>query len=137
MQRAAVVVVSAALTLTALPGLSGTAAAEPDYGQVLNILPPGQSGTITATDLAKVLAGDPQGRVARDGKNAPPNFADQLEMYDALNTVDPKSLTEDDLTTFYKPSTFDVPADQSLQRGQVGGPDVVGAGCGVGGDDQG
>ncbi len=115
MRRAAVAVVSAALTLTVLPGVTGTAVAEPDYGRVLNILPPGQSGTITATDLAKVLAGDPQGRVARDGQNAPPNFADQLEMYDALNTVDPRSLTERDLARFYKPSTFDVPADQVLR----------------------
>ena len=111
--RAAVAVVSAAVTFAALPGLSGPAsAAEPDYGTVLNILPPGQSGTITATDFAKVLAGDPQGRVARDGHNAPPNFADQLEMYDALNTVDPGSIGEGDLSRFYKPATFDVPADQ-------------------------
>ena len=56
---------------------------------MLNILPPGQSGTVTATDAAKVVAGDPQGRVAIDGKNAPRNFANQLEMYDALNTVAP------------------------------------------------
>jgi acyl-homoserine lactone acylase PvdQ len=114
--RAAVAVVSAAVTLAALPGLPGPAsAAEPNYGRVLNILPPGQSGTITATDFAKVLAGDPQGRVARDGQSAPPNFADQLEMYDALNKVDPRSLTEADLTHFYKPSTFDVPAGQVLR----------------------
>jgi acyl-homoserine lactone acylase PvdQ len=53
--------------------------------------------------------------VARDGQNAPPNFADQLEMYDALNTADPSSLRESDLTRYYKPSTFDVPADQVLR----------------------
>ena len=57
--------------------------------------------------MAKVLAGDPQGRVARDGQNAPPNFADQLEMYDALNTVDPRSLTEraSPASTSRRPST--------------------------------
>jgi acyl-homoserine lactone acylase PvdQ len=115
-QRAAVVVVSAALTLAVLPGLPGTAsAAEPDYGEVLNLLAPGQSGTVTATGVAKVVAGDPQGRVARDGQNAPRNFANQLEMYDALNTVDPRSIGEGDLSRFYKPATFDVPADQALR----------------------
>jgi hypothetical protein len=119
LRRAAVAAVaagSAALLLAALPGLPGTAsavtAADPDYGQVLDILPPGQSGTITATDLATVVAGDPQHRVAVDGKNAPPHFTDQLEMYDALNTVEPASLREADLSRFYKPSTFDVPPGQ-------------------------
>jgi len=62
-----------------------------------------------------VAAGDPQGRVAIDGKNAPSNFAIQLEMYDALNTVAPGSLKEGDLTKYYKPATFDVPADQVLR----------------------
>ena len=72
MPRAAVVVLSTALALAALPALpSGANAAEPGYGEVLNILPPGQSGTVTAADAAKVAAGDPQGRVAIDGKNAP------------------------------------------------------------------
>ena len=51
MPRAAVVVLSTALALAALPGLPISAnAAEPGYGEVLNILPPGQSGTITARD---------------------------------------------------------------------------------------
>ncbi len=116
MPRAAVVALSTALALSALPALpSGANAAEPGYGEVLNILPPGQSGTVTATDVAKVVAGDPQGRVAIDGKNAPPNFANQLEMYDALNTVAPGSLKEGDLTKYYKPATFEVPADQVLR----------------------
>ena len=119
MRRVAVATVSVALALAVLPGLPGrpgpARAAEPDYGEVLDILPPGQSGTVTATDLAKVVAGDPQSRVARDGQNAPRNFADQLEMYDALNTVAPGSLTDADLTKYYKPSTFDVPADQVLR----------------------
>ena len=48
---AAVAVVTTALVLSALPGLAPAAsAAEPAYGEVLNILPPGQSGTITAAD---------------------------------------------------------------------------------------
>ncbi len=86
---------------------------------MLNILPPGQSGTVTATDVAKVVAGDPQGRVAIEGRNAPSNFADQLEMYDALNTVAPGSLKAGDLTKYYKPATFDVPA-RHVTAGLVG-----------------
>lgn len=97
----------------ALALLSPPAAARPDVGpQVWNILPPGQSGSIDAAELAGVLAGDPAGRVAVDGRNAPPNFADQLERYDAANTVDPDSITEADLDTYYKRSAFEVaPAD--------------------------
>jgi acyl-homoserine lactone acylase PvdQ len=105
-----------ALVLALLPAVPTTAgAAEPDYGEVLDILPPGQSGTVTAADAAKVAATDPQHRVAVDGQNAPPHFADQLEMYDALNTVDPAALRESDLSRFYKPATFDVPAGQVLR----------------------
>ncbi len=113
----AVCCAAGALVLGLLPGgpagAAGTVAAEePGFGEVLNVLPPGQSGTITAADAAIVVAGDPQGRVARDGQNAPPNFADQLEMYDAINTVEPASIGEGDLARFYKPSTFEVPAGQ-------------------------
>src|SRR5690348_15354101 len=75
------------------------------YGTLWNILPPGQSGTITATGLLQVLAGDPN-RVAVDGTNAPPNFADQLEMYDALNRRDPASITSADIGTYYKRNDF-------------------------------
>ena len=73
-----------------------------EYPGVRNILPPGQSGSINAADAAQVTAGDPQGRVAVDGKNAPPNFADQLEMYDALNHADLGGLTDGQLSSFYK-----------------------------------
>ncbi|HET9944089.1 MAG TPA: penicillin acylase family protein, partial [Actinomycetes bacterium] len=107
---------SLAVSGSLLAPAGATGAAEPDFGDVLNILPPGQSGTVTATDAAKVAATDPQGRVAVDGSNAPRNFADQLEMYDALNTVQPGSLGESDLTSYYKPATFEVPDDQVLRR---------------------
>jgi hypothetical protein len=105
------IVCAALVAAVAQLGQSTASAVAPtDYGTVLNILPPGQSGTITAADAAKVIAGDPQGRVAVDGVNAPPNFADQLEMYDRLNTVDPSKISETDLTRYYKPATFDLPA---------------------------
>ncbi|MGI8888427.1 MAG: hypothetical protein ACR2GB_05580 [Nocardioidaceae bacterium] len=34
-----------------------------------------------------MTAGDPENRIAVDGENAPENFADQLELYDAINRV--------------------------------------------------
>jgi acyl-homoserine lactone acylase PvdQ len=90
--------------------------AEPGAGpQVWNILPPGQAGTVDAAELARVLATDPVGRVAVDGRNAPPHFADQVERYDALNTVDPASLTEADLDTYYKPAGVDVPPGEAAR----------------------
>jgi Penicillin amidase len=80
--------------------------------EVWNVLPPGQSGTVNAVELARVLARDPVGRVAVEGRNAPLHFADQLERYDALNTVDPASLSENDLDTYYKRADLDVAPDE-------------------------
>src|SRR5919198_908776 len=104
----------AAVMATVAPTAPGQAGAPGDpgparYGRVLDVMPPGQSGTVTTADLVKVVAGDPTGRTARDGKNAPDNFADQLEMYDALNTVRPSSLTGADLDAYYKDSSDFVP----------------------------
>jgi acyl-homoserine lactone acylase PvdQ len=105
-RRLATVLVTSAV---AVAGLSAPAVAVPggggaagEYPGVRNILPPGQSGSINAADAAQVTAGDPQGRVAVDGKNAPANFANQLEMYDALNHADLGSLTDGQLSSFYK-----------------------------------
>jgi acyl-homoserine lactone acylase PvdQ len=114
----AVLVLSGSAVLAATvsgPSAAGASTSDP-YGEVRNILPPGQSGTITATDLVQVLAGDPQGRVAVDGENAPENFADQLEMYDAINTVAPSSMSTDDLDRYYKDADF-VP-DQVVRSAQ-------------------
>ena len=87
-----------------------------------NILPPGQSGSVNATELPVVLAGDPGGRIAVDGRNSPPHFADQLERYDAFNTVDPATVTAADLDRFYKRSTLEVaPAEVvRVERPKVG-----------------
>jgi acyl-homoserine lactone acylase PvdQ len=109
------VILTAAATAVVAPTATGRASAPadpgpPPYGRVLSILPPGQSGTITALDLLQVIAGDPLGRVAVDGRNAPENFADQLEMYDALNTVDPGSLAGADLDAYYKDASAFEPA---------------------------
>ncbi len=123
---------SSASTVAAARGAN---AADP-YGRVWNILPPGQSGTITASDLAKVTAGDPEHRIAVDGENAPDNFADQLEMYDALNKVRPHRLKTSDLATYYKRANFTpgrVVAQESPRPGvdiawdQFGVPYVTGS----------
>ncbi|WP_460938482.1 penicillin acylase family protein [Phycicoccus ginsengisoli] len=95
---------TAALVVVAL-GTPAQAAGPDGYGSLWNILPPGQSGTVTAADLVKVTAGDPD-RVAVDGRNAPPGFADQLEMYDALNRRDPASITTADIGSYYKRESF-------------------------------
>ena len=96
----------AALGTAVLAGVITPAGAAPagpgEYPGVLNVLPPGQSGSINAAEAAQVTAGDPQGRVAVDGTTAPRNVADQLEMYDALNHADLGALTDGQLSAFYK-----------------------------------
>lgn len=110
--RSAVAVAVAGVLLASLSAaaLAPAAQAQTPVGgtEVWNILPPGQSGTIDAVEFARVLATDPDGRVAVDGYNAPPNFADQLERYDALNTIDPYSITMSDLDTYYKRASIEV-----------------------------
>lgn len=134
--RLVVPVMASGLALALLVGI-GARAGQGSGPQVWNILPPGQSGTIDAAELARVLATDPVSRVAVDGRNAPPNFADQLERYDALNTVDPASLTEADLGTYYKVADFDVAPGEvtsverprpgvTITRDRDGVPHVVG-----------
>jgi acyl-homoserine lactone acylase PvdQ len=91
--------------LTGPPAATGASSGDP-YGTLWDILPPGQSGSVNAVQLAQVAAGDPANRVAVDGKNAPPNFADQLEMYDALTKKRPSALTRSDLDSLYKRENF-------------------------------
>jgi acyl-homoserine lactone acylase PvdQ len=107
MRRTRAGLATAALTGVALVagGLAGatpaSGAGEADpYGTVWNVLPPGQSGTVTAADLLAV------GPSLQATATTPENFADQLEMYDALATKDPEALTEADLDTLYKRAAF-------------------------------
>ncbi len=88
------------------PSAATGAPADDPYGRVWNIAPPGQSGGINAAELAVVLATDPVNRIAVDGVNAPPNFADQLETYDALTTVPPGSIETADIDSYYKDGGF-------------------------------
>ncbi|HEU5156082.1 MAG TPA: penicillin acylase family protein [Streptosporangiaceae bacterium] len=110
MRRNRVLVAVAAVMMSlagSVTSADAAAAAADPYGRVLNILPPGQSGSINAAELAAVLLGDPVGRVAIDGRNAPRNFADQLEMYDALGRLSPGQIAGADLSKYYKDAGFE------------------------------
>ena len=90
--------------LTPLPALGedpGAAAArvEASYDGVRNILPPGSNGTATAAD-ALALGG------TTATASSPENFADQLELYDALITQAPASLDDNDLDTLFKDASL-------------------------------
>ncbi|MBC7373487.1 MAG: penicillin acylase family protein, partial [Frankiales bacterium] len=98
-------------------------------GAVLNILPPGSRGNVGA---AQALAIGPS-RTATG--TTPTNFADQLEMYDKLNTTSPGSTG--DLAQYFKGAPIDLPADQAvststprpgttISRDRFGVPFVVG-----------
>ena len=108
MRRTRAGLATAALTGLALvaggfggaPAAVGADASDP-YGEVRNILPPGQSGTVTAADLLEV------GPSREATATTPENFADQLEMYDALATKDPDRLAEADLGALFKRAGFE------------------------------
>ena len=98
---------------------------------VLNVLPPGSRGNVTAADA---LAVGPS-RTATG--TTPANFADQLEMYDAINTKAPGQLVTSDLTKYFKEAPIDLPAAQvvttedprpgtRIQRDRFGVPFVTG-----------
>ena len=90
--------------LSAEPGTPPTAeerAAAFDAGAVLNIVPPGSKGSYNAQEAFAAQAG-----------NRPANTIDQLEMYDAINTLQPVEITEARLTEFFKDGALGVnPAD--------------------------
>ena len=127
----AVLCAAAAVAATA-PGAATAATAEGPYdanGEVLNVLPPGSRGNVTVLDAAAVGPS----RVATG--TTPENFADQLEMYDALNTKGPGEVT--DLAEYFKTAPIDLPAGQAvstvtprpgvtISRDRYGVPYVVG-----------
>ena len=86
-------------------------AADPAYdtgGAVLNILPPGSRGNVSAADG---LAVGPSRTATGE---TPENYADQLEMYDAINTTAPGQLAAGDLTQYFKDAPIDLPEDQAV-----------------------
>jgi len=130
------------LALSALgcaAALALPSAAAPDLlsysanGEVLNILPPGSHGNVDAQDLA-TLGLSTQGTTATP--TSPANFADQLEMYDALGRVAPGQHV--DLTRFYKNARLgvldkDVVATENpkpgvvIKRDKYGVPHIFGS----------
>ena len=69
------------------------------YGNLWNILPPGSRGNVTTLDLPTILG-------STASPTAPPNVADQLEMYDALTQHDPDRIGRADLDQLYKRADF-------------------------------
>ncbi|HEY3014275.1 MAG TPA: penicillin acylase family protein, partial [Nocardioides sp.] len=134
--RRTLVLVTALTTLAtgALAALQPGAglASEPGgdrYGLVRNILPPGSRGNATALDLLQV------GPSRTASPTTPKNFADQLEMYDALTKQAPGSITAGDLDRLYKTAGFtpeevvsaETPRDGvTIQRDQYGVPFITG-----------
>lgn len=111
----------------AVPGAAGQPSGpeDPDsYGRVLNIMPPGQPGSATPPVLAEVLLNDPQGR--RADAETPRNYANQLEMYDALGARSRSEIETGELGAFYKAETFRTPAEQEWSRPQQTFPERPG-----------
>ncbi len=111
------------------PAAGAAAAAEDPYGTVFNILPPGSNGTVTSPDLFGV---GPD--MVADESN-PPNFADQLEMYDALTEVEPGAITREDIERLYKSASLtpaevistETPRDGvTIERDAYGVPFITG-----------
>ena len=123
-----------ALVATTLLPVASASSAPVSYdtgGAVLNILPPGSSGNVTALQAAQV------GTSRTANGTTPKNFANQLEMYDALGKVSPGQLGEKDLAGYFKDAAIDLPAGQevstelprpgtSIRRDSFGVPYVVG-----------
>jgi acyl-homoserine lactone acylase PvdQ len=117
-------------TITALPAT----AADGPYdtgGAVLNVLPPGSRGNVGVADALAVGTG----RTANE--DTPENFADQLEMYDAINTQAPGQIAAADLPKYFKDAPIDLPDDQvvstesprdgvTIERDRFGVPFVTG-----------
>jgi acyl-homoserine lactone acylase PvdQ len=112
--RRPVLVGTAVLALAglALPGTAASLVTAPSdplaytaHGEVLNILPPGSRGNVDAQALA-TLGLTTQGTTAT--ATSPANFADQLEMYDALGKVAPGQLSAGALTKYYKDARLGV-----------------------------
>ncbi|TFV50478.1 penicillin acylase family protein [Blastococcus sp. TF02A_35] len=115
MRRIAIVLAAGAVVAAgALPATATPAEQPGEYPGVRNVLPPGQSGGMTLPGAAGAVLGDPLGRQAVDGRNAPENFADQLEMYDALNHADLGALTEESLGDYYKDAPLTLTDDEAV-----------------------
>jgi acyl-homoserine lactone acylase PvdQ len=129
---------AALLGAAALPGASASAADDPAaytrHGEVLNILPPGSRGNVDLPTLAQLgvtnlpnlfsTPSDPKGALATANATNPRNFADQLEMYDALSKTSPGQINEQSLTKYYKDARLGV-ADADVVSTETPKPGVT------------
>src|SRR3954453_1583475 len=106
MRRLLVFLPVASVAVVPLPStVAATPAVQYDAnGATMNILPPGSNGNVDAADLAAMGGSRPA------TKDQPKNYADQLEMYDALNTIAPYSLHDSDLSRYYKDASMGDPS---------------------------
>jgi acyl-homoserine lactone acylase PvdQ len=124
--RALVSLTCAAVLATAGLAAPASAGGLDPYGEVLNVLPPGSTGNVDAGQLVALGAGNatsdpasllsglatPQALLTTAKPDSPVNFADQLELYDRLNSADPKRLTDAGLHDYFKSARLGVdPAD--------------------------
>ncbi|MFN2522543.1 MAG: penicillin acylase family protein, partial [Mycobacteriales bacterium] len=152
-RTAAALTTATLLAAAALAGSPGAAAADDPgaysrHGEVLNILPPGSRGNVDlptlvslgVTNLPTFVSNpsDPKGALATATPSNPKNFADQLEMYDALNKTSPGQLDEQSLTKYYKDARLGVAAGDvvstetprpgvTIKRDKFGVPHITGA----------
>src|SRR5438067_8776726 len=89
-------VASLVIPVTLATTSHATPVADDAGGATLNILPPGSVGN---ANVLQALTFEANG-------SRPANFANQLDMYDALNTVSPYSLQPGQLTKYYKDATI-------------------------------
>jgi acyl-homoserine lactone acylase PvdQ len=144
---AGVVVALGPLTAMSVGAEAPTTTSADKHGETLNVLPPGSRGTVSIPDLVSLgvtnlpgVLGNPSdpGALATASGTQPKNFANQLEMYDALNTVVPSQLTDSMLLTYYKdarsggePSTIvsteSPKSGVTIRRDTFGVPHITGA----------
>ncbi|MFL6239630.1 MAG: penicillin acylase family protein [Actinomycetes bacterium] len=99
-----------ACTVFAATAAGAAGSAYDGQGQTMNIVGPGSRGNVSIPDLVKLGVTNLPQFLQNPGESAlvtatptnPKNFDDQWEMYDGLNRVDPASLTDAQLTKYYK-----------------------------------
>src|SRR6185436_12538982 len=80
----------------------------------LNIVPPGQDGSLNGTEA-----------IAAQGGTYPPHVIDQLGMYGNL-VYNVPGLTDDRLLEFYKDASFGVPDADIVRDASFGVPHIFG-----------